>query len=50
MGGTKKAMAKLFSQLLEAPIDAPFARIERGKISDTSVHDTGPQVAPKAAM
>jgi hypothetical protein len=50
IGGTKKAMAKLFNQLEEAPIEAPLARIERGKISDTRVHETGPQVAPKAAM
>jgi hypothetical protein len=40
----------LLTQLLEAPMDAPFARIERGKISETSVQDTGPQVAPKPAM
>jgi hypothetical protein len=33
-----------------APMLAPLARIERGKISDTSVQETGPQVAPKAAM
>jgi hypothetical protein len=50
MGGTKKAMAKLLIQLLNAPIEAPLARIERGKISETSVHETGPQVAPKPAM
>lgn len=27
MGGTRKAMAKLFSQLLDAPMLAPLARI-----------------------
>lgn len=43
-------MAKLLSQLLEAPMEAPLARIERGKISETSVHETGPQVAPNPAM
>jgi hypothetical protein len=43
-------MAKLLTQLLEAPMDAPFARIERGKISETRVHETGPHVAPKPAM
>ena len=43
-------MAKLLIQLLEAPIEDPLARIERGKISDTKVQETGPQVAPKPAM
>lgn len=43
-------MAKLLIQLLDAPIEAPLARIESGKISETSVHETGPQVAPKLAM
>ena len=37
-------------QLLEAPMEAPFARIDSGKISDTRVQETGPQVAPKAAI
>jgi hypothetical protein len=46
----KKAIAKLLSQLLDAPIEAPLARIEIGKISDTSVHETGPHVAPNPAM
>ena len=40
--------AKLLSQLLLAPMDAPFALIDSGKISLTNVHDTGPHVAPKA--
>lgn len=40
--------AKLLSQLLLAPMDAPLALMLRGKISETRVHDTGPQVAPKA--
>lgn len=43
-------MAKLLTQLLEAPMEAPFARIERGKISEMSVHETGPHVAPNPAM
>lgn len=43
-------MAKLLTQLLDAPIEAPFALIESGKISETRVHETGPQVAPKAAI
>lgn len=43
-------MAKLLIQLLNAPIEAPLARIERGKISETSVHETGPHVAPKVPM
>jgi hypothetical protein len=50
MGGVKNAIAKLLSQLLDAPIEAPFARIESGKISDMSVHDTGPHVPPNPAM
>ena len=50
IGGTKNAMAKLLIQLLDAPIEAPLARIDSGKISETSVQDTGPQVAPKPAM
>jgi dihydroxyacetone kinase len=47
MVGTKKAMAKLLIQLENAPTEAPLARMERGKISEISVQDTGPQVAPK---
>ena len=34
-------MAKLLSQFDDAPIEAPFALIERGKISETSVQDLG---------
>jgi len=45
--GTKKAMAKLLIQLENAPTEAPFARMESGKISEISVQETGPQVAPK---
>lgn len=30
-------MAKLFTQLLDAPIEAPRALMDRGKISDTRV-------------
>lgn len=37
MEGTKRAMAKLLTQLLEAPMEAPRALMERGKISETSV-------------
>lgn len=64
IGGTKKATAKLLTwesqfwhtspysdeltQLLDAPIEAPLDRIDNGKISDTNVQETGPQVAPKA--
>lgn len=48
MGGTKNAMAKLLTQLLDAPIEAPFARMDSGKISDTKVQLTGPHVAPNA--
>lgn len=40
-------MAKLLIQLLDAPIEAPLARMESGKISEIRVQDTGPQVAPK---
>jgi hypothetical protein len=40
----------LLIQLLDAPIEAPLARMESGKISETRVHDTGPQVAPKLPM
>jgi hypothetical protein len=43
-------MAKLLIQLLKAPMEAPLARMERGKISETRVQETGPQVAPKLAM
>lgn len=43
-------MAKLLTQLLDAPIEAPLARMDSGKISEISVHETGPQVAPKLAM
>jgi hypothetical protein len=46
----KNAIAKLLTQLLDAPMEAPFARIDRGKISDISVHDTGPHVAPNPAI
>lgn len=43
-------MAKLLIQLLEAPIEAPLARMESGKISEIRVQEQGPQVAPKLAM
>lgn len=43
-------MAKLLTQLLEAPMEAPLARMDRGKISETRVQEQGPQVAPKPAM
>lgn len=43
-------MAKLLTQLLDAPMEAPLARIDRGKISETRVQETGPHVAPKPAM
>jgi len=49
MVGTKNAMAKLLIQFEKAPTEAPLARMERGKISLMSVHDTGPHVAPKPA-
>jgi hypothetical protein len=39
-----KAMAKLFIQLADAPIEVPFARIERGKISEIKIQDPGPQL------
>jgi len=50
MGGTMNAIAKLLTQLLEAPMDAPLALMESGKISDTKVQLAGPQVAPKAPI
>jgi len=34
IGGTTNATIKLFIQFDEAPIETPFARIERGNISD----------------
>jgi hypothetical protein len=37
MGGTKNAIAKLLSQFDEAPMEAPFALMERGNISETRV-------------
>lgn len=37
------------TQLLDAPMEAPLARMERGKISETRVHETGPHEAPKPA-
>lgn len=43
-------MAKLLIQLLDAPMDAPLARIDSGNISETSVQETGPQVAPNPAI
>jgi hypothetical protein len=43
-------MAKLLTQLLDAPMEAPLARIDSGKISEMRVHETGPHVAPKPAM
>lgn len=43
-------MAKLLIQLLNAPIEAPLARMESGKISETSVQETGPHVAPNVPM
>ena len=33
MGGTIKAMMKLFIQFEEAPMEVPLARMESGKIS-----------------
>lgn len=38
-------MAKLFTQLEEAPNEAPLDLIDNGKISATKVQLTGPQVA-----
>ena len=43
-------MAKLLIQLLLAPIDDPFALIDNGNISEISVQETGPHVAPKPAI
>jgi hypothetical protein len=45
MEGTKKATAELLTQLFDAPIEAPLDRMESGKISETNVYETGPQVA-----
>lgn len=47
IGGTTKAMMKLFIQLADAPIDVPFARMEVGKISAIKIQDPGPQLYAK---
>lgn len=46
MGGTKKAMAKLLTQLLEAPMEAPLARMDREKISEIRFQEQEPQPQP----
>jgi hypothetical protein len=43
IGGTTKAIMKLFIQFAEAPIEVPLARIEIGKISAIKIQEPGPQ-------
>jgi hypothetical protein len=44
IGGTTKAMMKLFIQFAEAPMEVPLARMEMGKISAMRIQEPGPQL------